>query len=210
MGDEMKKTIVLLIILLGNSVISFSQAQEEFPSVVYTALEHLNEYLIEPISLHGQGVAWDWEILGVDDFGDDCRERDDTSVALPTLVYDIYFYRETEAYHYRISMDEQLIVPCIQMLDAPDDIIPPLMDALYDLNRRVHFEFTLNDLPWRWQEVQFEDYTLGCPQLTPPEENFDQTINGYIIEFTLRGEIVEYRVSSDRLIIILCEDEDEE
>lgn len=205
----MKNILLLLTISMGLSILSISQAQEEIPNAVYTALDHLNHYLIVPMSLEDQDVEWDWSIIGLDDFGDDCREREDRSAPLPTIAYDIHFYRRDETYHYRISMDEQLIVPCLPVVDVPADTIPQLMDALSDLNRRIHLDLTLNDLPWRWREEQFDDYTLGCPQLTPPEENFDQSINAYVIEFRLRGEPIEYRVSSDRLIIILCEVEED-
>ena len=203
----MKKVVLLIAVLCS---ITMTQAQREIPSAVYTALNHLNAYLITPIELDATGVEWDWSVVGLDDFGDDCREREATTSPLPHDAYDIHFYRLAEHYHYRVSIDEQLIVPCLPMVDVPANTLPQVVDALSDLNRRLHLNLTPNDLPWRWREVQFEDYTLGCPNLTPPEETFDQTMNGYIITFTVRGEQYEYRVSSDRLIVMLCEDVDAE
>ncbi len=205
----MKNLMLVMMILSGVFGASFTQAQEEIPDAVYVALEHLNEYLLIPIELYTDGVEWDWEIVTLTDFGENCRERQDTRAFLPDIAYDIRFNRLTESYHYRVSMDEQLVVPCIAPVDIPADTLPALSDALADLNRRFHVSLTLNDLPWKWEETQFNDYTLGCPKLIPPEDEFDQRIDAYIIEFRLLGQEWVYHVSSDRLIVLLCNEEDE-
>ena len=206
----MRKLTVLITLVLAFASINLTEAQEEIPSAVYTALDHLNEYLLVPMSLTDQGVEWDWSVVTLGDFGENCREREDTTAFLPDVAYDITFYRMAETYHYRVSMDEQLIVYCSDPVDVPENTIPAVADAMDDLNRRFHAGLTLNDIPWRWQETQFNDYTLDCPTLIPPEDDFDQTIEGYIVEFTLLGEQREYRVSKDRLIVLYCEPEEEE
>lgn len=203
------KKVVLLIILILAGAINLTQAQEEIPSSVYTALEHLNEYLLVPMTLTDQGVEWDWAIVELGDFGENCRERGDTSAFLPDVAYDIHFYRMAESYHYRVSLDEQLIVRCLAPVDVPVDTLPALADAMDDLNRRFHAGLMLNDIPWTWEETQFDDYTLDCPALTPPDDDFDQTIEGYIIHFRLLGEQHEYRVSQDRLIVLYCDEQEE-
>lgn len=200
----MKKSLLIIVLSLSIWGINLSSAQEEIPDVVYLTVEHLNQYLFVPINLTDQDVEWDWEIVTLDDFGDNCREREGTSAHLPDVAYDIHFYRLAESYHYRVSMDEQLIVPCIDPIDVAENTPPALIDALADLNRRFHVGLALNDLPWRWEETQFDDYTLDCPSLIPPEDDFDRSIDGYIIEFTLMGQSWTYHVSSDRLIVILC------
>jgi len=204
----MKKLMLMTIILFGIYGTVFAQTGEEIPDAVYTTLEHLNEYLLVPIELDVDGVEWDWQIVTLVDFGDACREREDTTAFLPDIAYDIHFYRLNESYHYRVSMDEQLIVPCIAPVDVPEHTLPALSDALADLNRRFHVNLSLSDLPWRWEERQFADYTLGCPNLTPPEDDFDQRIDAYIVEFRLLGQEWVYHVSSDRLIVILCNEEE--
>lgn len=202
----MKKLLLSIMFSLIMWGINPTPAQEETPNVVYVTLEHLNQYLFVPFNLTDQDVEWDWEIVTLDDFGDNCREREDTSAHLPGVAYDIHFYRLAETYHYRVSIDEQLIVPCIDATNVAENTLPALMDALADLNRRFHVGLTLNDLPWNWEETQFDDYTLDCPGLIPPENDFDRSIDGYIIEFTLIGQSWTYHVSSDRLIVMLCDE----
>lgn len=199
----MKQTTMLTALLLTLSVVS-TQAQTSIPSFVQTTVDHLNQYLINPIDLNAVDVAWRWEEVVLDDFGDNCRERSHQDNYLPTVAHDIFIERAPESYHYRISFDEQLIVRCTPFIDVPDDVLPAVVDALDDLNRRQHLNLSLNSLPWRWRSTQFNDYTLDCPHLIPPDDNFDQKVNGYIVTFTLLGVSWRYHVSSDRLIVNLC------
>jgi hypothetical protein len=201
------KHIVWLIILLSVTWgVQLAAAQAETPSAVYIALADLNQYLFAPLTLHDEGFEWDWSVITVDDLGQDCRARTNTEVVLPTIVYDIQFYRNTTTYHYRVTTDEQLILRCVPLVAVPPDTLPQVSDALSDLSRRLHLTLSPQDLRWQWREVQFDDYTLDCPESAPLEETFDQKINGYQIEFTILGRQWDYRVSADRLIVILCEE----
>lgn len=101
-------------------------------------------------------------------------------------------------------MDEQVIIPCVEFATVPDNVMPQLIDALDDLNRRLHMQFTHHDIRWTWAERQFEDYTMGCGDAMAVDSKYNHRTNGYIIEFQLQGEIWEYRVSADRLVVKLC------
>ena len=202
----MKRILLLMVCLVVIRSVPSAYAQENIPPVVLLVLDDLNEYLITPITLTDEGVEWSWSVATLNDLGENCRERTATETDLPNIAYDIFIYRHAEEYHYRVTTDEQLILRCLPMADVPANTMPQVVDALADLNRRLHITLTPNDLPWRWREVQFDDYTLDCPLSAPLEETFDQKINGYQIEFTLLGQQWDYRVSSDRLIVILCEE----
>jgi hypothetical protein len=204
----MKRNVLLMLLLVVVWEVNIAYAQETIPDVVLMVLDDLNEYLITPMALTDEGVEWEWSVVTLDDLGQNCRERSDTETALPTIAYDIVFYRHAEQYHYRVTTDEQLILRCLPMANVPANTPSQVVDALADLSRLLHLTLTPNDLPWRWREVQFDDYTLDCPESAPLEETFDQKINGYQIEFIILGQQWDYRVSADRLIVILCESEE--
>lgn len=203
----MKKLTFIIFLLVG--IVPFAQADEQIPEAVYVALDHLNEYLIYPMALEDEGVEWDWQLITVSDIGDNCRERVDTSAPMPDVIYDITFYRLAETYHYRVSPDLQLVVRCVDFVDVPENTVPAVADALADLNRRIHANLSTNDIPWQWQAIQFDDYTLDCPILTPPDSTFDRSVDGYIVTFRVLGQTWSYHVSADRLIVILCQPEQE-
>jgi len=180
-----------------------TQAQETIPTVMEVVVDNLNEYLLNPIDLEDKGVEWDWQVIAGGDFSEGCRERDVSLLPITDVFYDVQIERLNEHYHYRVSMDEQIVVPCIALSSTPDNVLPHMADALADLNRRLHMQFTPNDVPWTWSERQFEDYTLGCATRELETSKYDRRTNGYVIKFTVQGETWDYRVSADRFIVKL-------
>lgn len=201
----MKKSILLLVMIIVSCLNIFAvYADDEPRHVIEQAVEHLNAYLLEPITIDDEDVTWDWAIVTGQDIVEGCRVDDNPALAITDVYYEVNIYRLDAHYHYRITMDEAIILRCEPLPAVPDNILPQVIDALSDLNARNHMSFTHNDLPWTWAEHQFEDYTLDC-NLNSDDSPYDRRTNGYIVRFKLQGETWEYRVSADRLIVVLCE-----
>lgn len=198
-----KRFLLLSFFLLSGIGMILTHAQETIPTVLPLVVDHINDYLLNPIDLNDKGVEWDWQIVAGGDFAEGCRERDASSQPITDVFYDIQIDRLNEHYHYRVSMDEQIIIPCIALATAPDNVLPHMVDALADLNRRLHMEFTPNDIPWTWAERQFEDYMLGCATKELETSKYDRRTNGYVISFKVQGETWNYRVSGDRFVVKL-------
>ena len=81
---------------------------------------------------------------------------------------------------------------------APEQI----NDALADLNQRLGRAYTLNDFNWRWSQQNYGDTSLGCPQAGQTYET--RPIVAYQFTFTVEGSVYDYRVSADRMLLILC------
>lgn len=199
----MKRILLLALCLWTSFGILSAQASEEALTVVNRAVSHVNDYLLNPIDLTDANVDWSWSIITGTDISDGCRGRDLSMLPLTDVFYDVNIFRLNENYHYRVTMDEHIIIPCVELANVPDNVLPQLADALSDLNRRVHMQLTHNDIRWTWAERQFEDYTLGCGD-SEVTSKYNHRTNGYIIEFQLQGKTWEYRVSADRLIVKLC------
>jgi hypothetical protein len=75
-------------------------------------------------------------------------------------------------------------------------------DALDDLNTRLKLSLTLNDLNWRWSEEVWNDSSYGCP--LPGQTYQPGNYRGYDVQLDYKGVTWDYRVSSDRLTLILC------
>ena len=173
--------------------------------MIHTVIDHINEYLLNPMDLNDKGVDWSWEIIAGGDISEGCRQRVGSAIPITDVFYDIQIQRLNESYYYRVSMDEHIIIPCLQLPPVPENVMPQLIDALTDLNRRLHMRFTHNDIPWTWAERQFDDYTLGCSDESYTKSKYDQRTNGYVITFKVQGETYEYHVSADRLVVKLCD-----
>lgn len=86
---------------------------------------------------------------------------------------------------------------------------PPPPSAVYaaleDLNAMLGTEYTLDDLGidgWSWEETEFSDASLGCPQ---PEMFYAQVITpGYVILFTVDGTTYDYRATIDGRTLMMC------
>jgi hypothetical protein len=91
-----------------------------------------------------------------------------------------------------------LVLPLVYAQGAPEQI----HDALADLSERIGRPLTLNDLFWRWEQRTFDDTSLGCPQ--EGQVYAQQVIVGYRFVFTFEDNNYDYRVSTDRSIVILC------
>ena len=173
--------------------------------VVNNVVDHLNEYLRSPIDLNDVNVDWDWSVVTGTDIVDGCRARSGELLPVTDVFYDISIHRFTESYHYRVSMDELVMIRCEALPSVPHGVMPQVIDALQDLNRRLGMNFTHTSIPWTWSEHLFDDYTLGCQPDADLDPRYDRRTNGYVITFTVQGDTLEYRVSADRLIVVLCE-----
>jgi len=204
-----KQMLLLSLAMLMTILIPITTHADENRTliVVNKVVDHLNEYLLNPIDLNDVNVDWGWAIIIGNDVAEGCRARSGDLFPLTDVFYDIKIYRLSESYHYRVSMDELIMIRCEALADVPDGVMPQVIDALQDLNYRLHMNFTHTSIPWTWSERQFEDYTLGCQPDADLDPRYDRRTNGYIITFTVQGEAYEYRVSADRLIVRLCETE---
>ena len=81
---------------------------------------------------------------------------------------------------------------------APD----PINDALADLNAQLGTSYTLNDIGWYWEQENYPDTSLGCPQ--EGQVYAQQVTVGYRFVFTANGNNYDYRVAADRSILFLC------
>lgn len=81
---------------------------------------------------------------------------------------------------------------------APD----PINDALADLNAQLGTNYTLNDIAWYWEQENYPDTSLGCPQ--EGQVYAQQLSVGYRFVFTVNGNNYDYRVAADRSIMFLC------
>ena len=81
---------------------------------------------------------------------------------------------------------------------APD----PINDALADLNAQLGTSYTLNDIAWYWEQENYPDSSLGCPQ--EGQTYAQQVTVGYRFVFTANNNIYDYRVAADRSILFLC------
>lgn len=93
-----------------------------------------------------------------------------------------------------------LLIPALAVYaQAPESI----NSALDDLSRRVGRLITLADLDnWTFAQSIYPDGSLGCPQ---PGQMYAQVqTSGMQFLLTYGGTIYDYRVSSDRQIVILC------
>ena len=198
------KQILFLIIFLLSVWGSIIQASDDIIEVMDLVVADVNEYLLIPIDLTDKTTDWTWEVVTGGDIAEDCRGRVGSLLSITEVFYDIHIYRVNEHYHYRVSMDEQLFIPCVALSTVPQGVQPQLIDALSDLNRHLHLQLTHNDVPWTWAERQFADYSLSCDDEPVLDSRYDRRTNGYVIKLTVQGEIWEYHVSSDRLIVKLC------
>lgn len=203
-----KNTFLLSIAMLLTVIIPVTTHADDNRtlSVVNAVVDHLNNYLRTPLSLDDDNVDWDWSIVSGDDISEGCRARSGDLVPLTDTFYDINIYRLAESYHYRVTMDEQVMIRCGELPTVPDGVMPQVIDALADLNARLGMQFAHTSIPWTWRERQFEDYTLGCQSSVELDPRYDRRTNGYIITFTVQGDTWEYRVSSDRLLVVLCDE----
>ncbi len=204
----MMKQMLLLSIAMFLAVIvpMTAYADEERALIVANnVVDRLNEYLRTPIDLSDVNVDWDWAVVAGEDIAEGCRVRSGDLLPITDVFYDIRIYRLGETYHYHVSMDENIMIRCEALPTVPDGVMPQVIDALHDLNGRLGMQFTHNDIPWTWSERQFEDYMLGCRQDAELDSRYDRRTNGYIITFTVQGEAWSYRISADRLIVVLCD-----
>lgn len=81
---------------------------------------------------------------------------------------------------------------------APD----PINDALAALNAQLGTNYTLNDIGWYWEQENYPDTSLGCPQ--EGQVYAQQLTVGYRFVFTANGNNYDYRVAADRSILFLC------
>lgn len=206
----MTRQILLLSITMFMTVLipTVSHADDtRIVIVLNKVVDHLNEYLRSPLDLSDVNVDWDWSVIAGQDIAEGCRARSGNLLPVTDVFYDIQIYRFAEVYHFRVSMDELLMIRCESLPDVPDGVMPPVIDALQDLNRRLGMNFTHTSIPWTWSERQFKDYTLGCQPDADLDPRYDRRTNGYVITFTVQGDAWEYHVSADRLIVSLCENE---
>ncbi|QPC84694.1 LysM peptidoglycan-binding domain-containing protein [Phototrophicus methaneseepsis] len=101
-----------------------------------------------------------------------------------------------------LSLMLVLTVPALAQetdLSAPDQI----QYALDDLSTRTGQTVTLTTITsYTWQERQYSDSSLGCPQ---PGEMYAQVITpGYQFDVTYSGVTYDYRVSEDGSTVIMC------
>lgn len=206
----MRKFVFLIVLIISSFSIFSVNADNHTEVILEKIVVHLNDYLLTPLDLNDKNVTWDWAIITGQDIVEDCRVADNPSLAITDVFYDVTIYRLDERYHYRMSMDETLILRCEMLPTVPDNVMPQLIDALSDLSARLHMSFTHNDIPWTWSERQFDDYTLGCNPDVETAPRYDRRTNGYVVKFTVQGETWEYRVSADRLVVVLCATDDSE
>lgn len=97
------------------------------------------------------------------------------------------------------SLSLLLVVGLASAQGAPDQINA----ALADLGVRVGRTLTLSNMQsWRWEQNNYPDASLGCPQ---PDQLYAQVLSvGYKFTFTYAGSIYDYRVSADSSTVILC------
>jgi WD40 domain-containing protein len=92
-----------------------------------------------------------------------------------------------------------LLPALVTQAQAPDAI----NSALDDLSARVGHKVALSDLDnWTFEEKRFPDTSLGCPQ---PNTAYLQVVTvGLQFMLTYNGTAYDYRVSSDRRSVVLC------
>ncbi len=76
--------------------------------------------------------------------------------------------------------------------------------ALTDLSQRLGTTVGLSDFAdWQWEQRRFPDTSLDCPA---PGQAYTQTVtSGYVFTLTdYDNKVYDYRVSSDKQIVILC------
>ena len=75
--------------------------------------------------------------------------------------------------------------------------------ALADLSTRAGRTITLDNLSsWTWQQANYPDTSLGCPQTG---QRYTQVVtNGYRIAFVYNGATFDYRASADGTVLFLC------
>ena len=85
--------------------------------------------------------------------------------------------------------------------DAPQAVL----DALAALNARLGTNLALSNMAsWSWEQNNFPDTSLGCPQTGFA---YSQVVtNGYIVLLVYNGVQYDYRVSANRQTIFLCTD----
>ncbi len=84
---------------------------------------------------------------------------------------------------------------------------PPIQlnEALLDLSGRVGQTVTINDISFTFEQQQFGNTSLGCPQ--PGLVYPDVVTVGYRFDIDYAGQQYDYRVSEDTTIVILCEND---
>lgn len=94
-----------------------------------------------------------------------------------------------------------LVMPLAAL--AQDAPLAQIEAALAELNARLGASLTLETVDnWTWDEEDFSDTSLGCPQ---PDQMYAQVITrGYIITFTQDGTTYDYRASADGSTVFLC------
>lgn len=206
----MSRLYAILALLLLMTVPGTAQ---EIPRVAQIALDDLNLRLDTDLTLFTPDFIWRWEERTFDDLTAGCRDLDTSYDPYGISGYVLTYLVGGRTYRYHTSIDGDIIIACGDIAPAVTNVPRPVSDAVADLSSRVGFRLTPNQIPWRWREAEFDDVGLGCPLDDPTVEYEPPKVRGYVIELTLQGEVYEYRVSTDRQILIYCnprlEDEDE-
>ncbi|MEM6280646.1 MAG: hypothetical protein AAF787_00515 [Chloroflexota bacterium] len=103
---------------------------------------------------------------------------------------------------YHTTIEGEIILACGDEVPGMEGVPRVVTDALADLNTRVGLRLDATQVRWSYTERLFDDWGLGCPLDGVEYPNID--VSGYDVTFDLLDEEWNYRVSSDRQIMFLC------
>ncbi|MEO0564799.1 MAG: hypothetical protein AAF125_22020 [Chloroflexota bacterium] len=197
----MRRAVIPLMILIVLIPI-FPTTAQDVPPAVQIALDDLNIRLDTALTFTTDGFEWDWEEVVFDDMMADCRAIDTPYEALGISGYTVEFVAQRRVYRYHTSTDGDILAVCGAVAPAVDGVPRPVTDALADLSSRVGFTLTPSSIPWRWRETTYPTDALGCR--LPGVDYEGPEVQAYVVSLTLQGVIHEYRISSDRQILVYC------
>jgi hypothetical protein len=95
-----------------------------------------------------------------------------------------------------------LVLLILPVIAAAQSYPPPVQQALDDLQKRLGVQLTDQDFNWRYEQKNFSNSALGCPQ---PDQSYLQSLTlGYQVWLIYQGVEWDYRISSDGTTMILC------
>jgi hypothetical protein len=102
----------------------------------------------------------------------------------------------------RIVMLAICLFSSLLIVQAQQTPPEPINQALANLSGLVNQNVTLNDVFWSFEQIQFPDTSLGCPQ---PGVMYSQVVTlGFRFLITYNNVDYDYRVTADGRFTILC------